>query len=117
MQRKDGDWEGKDLIKRGMAGTGQGKANKKLVLDEVYEEAKAAGKLNSVSIFGGANLPWVSKEYCQTLGLGLALGLGLVIVLELGLVLWFASVSIFGRASLPWVSLSLHIYTYMYTHK
>ena len=61
MQRKDGDREGKDLIKRGISGAGQGKAEKKLKLDEVYEEAKAAGKLNSISIFGGASLPWTNQ--------------------------------------------------------
>ena len=61
MQRKDGDWEGKDLIKRGMMGQGQGKAEKKLKLDEVYEDAKKAGKLNSISIFGGAALPWTNQ--------------------------------------------------------
>ena len=61
MQRKDGDWEGKDLIKRGMLGQGQGKAEKKLKLDEVYEDAKKAGKLNSISIFGGAALPWTNQ--------------------------------------------------------
>ena len=61
MQRKDGDWEGKDLIKRGMNGQGQGKAEKKLKLDEVYEDAKKAGKLNSISIFGGASLPWTNQ--------------------------------------------------------
>lgn len=30
-------------------------------LDEIYEDAKAAGKLNSVSIFGGASLPWTNE--------------------------------------------------------
>jgi hypothetical protein len=62
MQRKDGDWEGKDLIKRGLNGQGQGKAEKKLKLDEVYEDAKKAGKLNSISIFGGASLPWTNQQ-------------------------------------------------------
>lgn len=56
MQRKDGDWEGKDLIRRGMMGIGQGVASKKQKLDEEYEEKKAAGKLNSISIFGGGEL-------------------------------------------------------------
>lgn len=62
MQRKDGDWEGKDLIKRGLNGQGQGKAEKKLKLDEVYEDAKKSGKLNSISIFGGASLPWTNQQ-------------------------------------------------------
>eukprot|EP00596_Hydrurales_sp_CCMP1899_P007563 CAMPEP_0119033446 /NCGR_PEP_ID=MMETSP1177-20130426/483_1 /TAXON_ID=2985 /ORGANISM="Ochromonas sp, Strain CCMP1899" /LENGTH=189 /DNA_ID=CAMNT_0006990189 /DNA_START=234 /DNA_END=803 /DNA_ORIENTATION=- len=61
MQRKNGDWEGKDLVKRGIVGQGQGKAEKKLKLDDVYEDAKAAGKLNSISIFGGASLPWTNE--------------------------------------------------------
>lgn len=61
MQRKDGDWEGNDLKKMGLKGLGQGMAEKKLKLDEVYEEAKAAGKLNSASIFGGIALPWTNK--------------------------------------------------------
>eukprot|EP00596_Hydrurales_sp_CCMP1899_P007241 CAMPEP_0119038006 /NCGR_PEP_ID=MMETSP1177-20130426/6655_1 /TAXON_ID=2985 /ORGANISM="Ochromonas sp, Strain CCMP1899" /LENGTH=191 /DNA_ID=CAMNT_0007000003 /DNA_START=132 /DNA_END=707 /DNA_ORIENTATION=- len=62
MQRKDGDWEGKDLGKRGLSGFGQGMAEKKLKLDEVYEDAAAAGKLNSVSIFGGLSLPWTNQQ-------------------------------------------------------
>ena len=45
MQRKDGDWEGNDLKKMGLKGLGQGMAEKKLKLDEIYEEAKAAGKV------------------------------------------------------------------------
>ena len=61
MQRKDGDWEGNDLKKMGLKGLGQGVAEKKLKLDEIYEDAKAAGKLNSASIFGGINLPWTNK--------------------------------------------------------
>ena len=61
MQRKDGDWEGNDLKKMGLKGLGQGMAEKKLKLDEIYEDAKAAGKLNSASIFGGIALPWTNK--------------------------------------------------------
>ena len=61
MQRKDGDWEGNDLKKMGLKGYGQGAAEKKLKLDEIYEVAKAAGKLNSASIFGGIALPWTNK--------------------------------------------------------
>lgn len=62
MQRKDGDWEGLDLTKKGLKGTGQGVASKRLAIDDVYEGAQAEGKLNSVSIFGGASLPWTSKQ-------------------------------------------------------
>jgi hypothetical protein len=29
---------------------------------KVYEEAAAAGKLNSVSIFGGLSLPWTNQQ-------------------------------------------------------
>ena len=45
MQRKGGDWEGADLSKVGLEGKGQGKAEKSLKIDKVYEKAKAEGKL------------------------------------------------------------------------
>lgn len=61
MQRKDGDWEGKDLAKKGLEGKGQGTAYKRLELDGFYEKAKKDGKLDSVSIFGGASLPWTNE--------------------------------------------------------
>ena len=62
MQRRGGDWEGKDLAERGLKGFGQGQAYERLDLDEMYEEAGKAGKLNSVSIFGGAALPWTNAD-------------------------------------------------------
>ena len=89
MQRRGGSWEGKDLDKLGLKGRGQGKAQKRLELDDFYEKAKKegmyaskkkkkilhvfsvnqviftlvfAGRLDSASIFGGANLPWTAKE-------------------------------------------------------
>ena len=43
-------------------GRGQGTGSKRLELDDVYEKAKKEGKLDSVSIFGGASLPWTSKQ-------------------------------------------------------
>lgn len=58
MQRKGGDWEGKDLEKKGIFGTGQGAPSKRLAVDDIYEKAKKAGKLDSASIFGGMPLPW-----------------------------------------------------------
>jgi hypothetical protein len=45
MQRKDGDWEGKDLAKLGLKGKGQGEARQRLKIDDVYDDAAAAGKL------------------------------------------------------------------------
>lgn len=45
MQRRGGDWEGSDLSKVGLEGKSQGKAEKSLKLDKVYEKAKADGKL------------------------------------------------------------------------
>lgn len=62
MQRRGGSWEGKDLDKLGLKGRGQGKAQKRLELDDFYEKAKKEGRLDSASIFGGANLPWTAKE-------------------------------------------------------
>ena len=62
MQRRGGDWEGKDLKDRGLKGFGQGQAYERLDLDEMYEDAAKAGKLNSVSIFGGASLPWTNND-------------------------------------------------------
>jgi len=62
MQRKDGDWEGKDLIVKGLNGKGQGAASKRLQLDNDYEKLKKEGKLDSVSIFGGASLPWTNAQ-------------------------------------------------------
>lgn len=61
MQRKDGDWEGNDLKKKGLTGKGQGEASKRLKVDDIYEKAKKAGKLDSVSIFGGKALPWTNE--------------------------------------------------------
>lgn len=62
MQRKGGDWEGSDLKKLGKTGKGQGQGSRRVDLDDLYESAAKAGKLNSASIFGGANLPWTSKQ-------------------------------------------------------
>jgi hypothetical protein len=45
MQRRGGDWEGKDLEVKGLKGFGQGEPSKRLVLDDVYEKAKKEGKL------------------------------------------------------------------------
>merc|ERR1712185_836489 len=59
---RGGSWEGKDLDKLGLKGRGQGKAQKRLELDDFYEKAKKEGRLDSASIFGGANLPWTAKE-------------------------------------------------------
>ena len=62
MQRKDGDWEGTDLKKRKMQGVGQGQAGKRLFIDNIYDKAKADGKLDSPSILGGGKgLPWTNK--------------------------------------------------------
>ena len=61
MQRKNGDWEGKDLSSKGYKGTGQGQQGKRLAIDAVYETAKKEGKLDSASILGGIPLPWTSK--------------------------------------------------------
>lgn len=60
MQRKNGDWEGSDLSAKGLVGKGQGVASKRLKFDDMYEKAKKAGKMDSVSIFGGASLPWTN---------------------------------------------------------
>jgi len=62
MQRKDGDWEGKDLEKVGKKGVGQGAPSQRLKLDDIYEGAKLEGKLDSPSIFGGSGLPWTAKQ-------------------------------------------------------
>ena len=62
MQRRGGDWEGADLTDRGLKGFGQGQAYQRLDLDDMYETAMKAGKLNSVSIFGGASLPWTNND-------------------------------------------------------
>jgi hypothetical protein len=45
MQRRGGDWEGRDLKQIGLEGKGQGQAYERLNLDDVYEKAKAEGKL------------------------------------------------------------------------
>lgn len=61
MQRKNGDWEGKDLKAKGLLGQGQGQAYQRLKVDDIYEDDVKAGKKNSISIFGGAPLPWTSE--------------------------------------------------------
>jgi hypothetical protein len=45
MQRRGGDWEGKDLKNLGLQGKGQGEASKRLKVDEVYEIAEKDGRL------------------------------------------------------------------------
>lgn len=65
MQRKNGDWEGNDLAKKGYKGKGQGQKGKRLAIDAVYETAKKEGKLDSASILGGVPLPWTSKAAQQ----------------------------------------------------
>lgn len=45
MQRRGGDWEGKDLEQLGLQGKGQGSAYQRLAIDTVYEKAKKEGKL------------------------------------------------------------------------
>jgi hypothetical protein len=45
MQRKNGDWEGKDLKAIGLQGKGQGVASERLEIDDLYEKKKKAGKL------------------------------------------------------------------------
>ena len=62
MQRKNGDWEGNDLKERKLFGKGQGLAGVRMKIDNIYDKAKAEGKLNSVSILGGASLPWTQKD-------------------------------------------------------
>ena len=62
MQRRNGDWEGKDLESKGYKGAGQGAKGKRLAIDSVYEVAKKEGRLDSPSILGGIPLPWTSKD-------------------------------------------------------
>jgi len=45
MQRKNGDWEGKDLKQLGLVGKGQGTASKRVNLDNLYDDAAKEGKL------------------------------------------------------------------------
>lgn len=45
MQRKNGDWEAKDLMDKGLQGRGQGAASRRLAVDDIYEKAKKEGKL------------------------------------------------------------------------
>jgi hypothetical protein len=62
MQRKDGDWEGSDLKKKGLTGQGQGQASKRTNLDDMYGVAEKEGRLNSASFFGsGLGLDWTGK--------------------------------------------------------
>lgn len=69
MQRKDGDWEGSDLKKRGLAtNKGQGAASSRLALDDLYEEADKKGLLNSASFLGGIALPWTGAQAKSTKG-------------------------------------------------
>jgi len=63
MQRKDGDWEGNDLKKKGLSGKGQGAASKRLSIDNLYDNFEKEGKLNSASLFGsGQGLPWAGVK-------------------------------------------------------
>lgn len=45
MQRRGGDWEGRDLSDKGLEGKGQGRASQRSFLDDLYEKAKKDGKL------------------------------------------------------------------------
>lgn len=63
MQRKNGDWEGKDLKERKIQGKGQGLFGIRMKIDDIYDKAKAEGKLDSASIRGsGPGLPWTTKD-------------------------------------------------------
>jgi len=69
MQRKGGDAEGVDLKKKGLFGRGQGSASARNELDDYYEMAAKAGKLNSASILGeGEGIPWTSKALNKRFG-------------------------------------------------
>jgi len=61
MQRKSGDWEGKDLSKLGLEGRDQGEPAKRVMIDNLYDDYEDQGKLKSFSFFGGAPLPWTSE--------------------------------------------------------
>ena len=62
MQRKNGDWEGNDLKERKILGKGQGLAGIRMKIDDIYDKAKAEGKLDSASIRGsGPSLPWTNQ--------------------------------------------------------
>lgn len=62
MQRKDGDWEGNDLKKKGLKGIGQGASSARNKLDDLYDVAEKEGRLNSASFFGsGLGLDWTGK--------------------------------------------------------
>jgi len=63
MMRRNGDWEGSDLQAKGLEGKKQGTPRPRLATDDVYDDLKKRGLLNSVSIFvsvfgGGDKLPW-----------------------------------------------------------
>ena len=45
MQRKNGDWEGKDLKSKGLEGRDQGLPAERNKLDNLYDGFKEAGKL------------------------------------------------------------------------
>lgn len=71
MQRKNGDWEGSDLKMKGLTGRKQGQAFQRLPTDNMYDDMKAKGLLNSVSIFSsilgaGDKLPWVIEDDTRT---------------------------------------------------
>lgn len=69
MQRKNGDWGGSDLEKKGLLGRGQGAASKKNFFDEFYEKQKKSGALDSESILGkGPGLPWTGKKLNEQFG-------------------------------------------------
>lgn len=70
MQRRGGDWEGTDLKSKGLEGSGQGEAAKRNKIDNIYEGLQKEGKLNSVSFFGGQNLPWTSEAAAKMNNIG-----------------------------------------------
>mmetsp|Transcript_30511 Transcript_30511/g.97348 ORF Transcript_30511/g.97348 Transcript_30511/m.97348 type:complete len:207 (-) Transcript_30511:3048-3668(-) len=55
MMRRGGSWDGEDIKGKGV---GQGRADTRTQTDDKYDKLKKKGQLDSVSIFGGASLPW-----------------------------------------------------------
>ena len=60
MQRPGGAADGSDLVKSGLKGVGQGKAQEKTKIDEKYEKLEKDGSLASAP--WAKNLPWTNSQ-------------------------------------------------------
>eukprot|EP00600_Ochromonadales_sp_CCMP1393_P009151 CAMPEP_0174973538 /NCGR_PEP_ID=MMETSP0004_2-20121128/11300_1 /TAXON_ID=420556 /ORGANISM="Ochromonas sp., Strain CCMP1393" /LENGTH=218 /DNA_ID=CAMNT_0016224003 /DNA_START=53 /DNA_END=706 /DNA_ORIENTATION=- len=69
MQRRDGSFDGDDLKKKGLVGTGWGKVSQRTTVDEKYDKMEMEGKLvlYPFAITAPFALPWNDNKPAQNI--------------------------------------------------